>query len=342
MRSYLPKTPVIALAILVALASTARASLVVSYQFNGNGNWSLDAVGSNNTPVGILQAVVPLGSTVEKAFLYSSNVAGNPTVPAVNFQGVTYAGAAWTNLGTNPSGGGLTAFRTDVTSQVSALVGSGSASTFNFNIFSEVPNGSIDGEALAIVFSNPLEQKRTIAFLDGFSASTGDNTALNLANPLTAAQLADPNFEAFMSLGIGYSHQPSSQFSQVDVNGVRLTTSAGGEDDGGAFNGGLITIGGIGDSAANPLNPFANGSVGPNYDDELYSLKPFLFPSETVINVNTLNPSGDDNIFFAGFNITADAGVNAPPPSNVPDSASTLGLLGGALLVISRFRRKVA
>ena len=60
------------LVVLLVCSQDAIAAIQASYQFNGQGNWSLDAVGSNSNPVGTVQAVIPLGSTIEKAFLYSS------------------------------------------------------------------------------------------------------------------------------------------------------------------------------------------------------------------------------------------------------------------------------
>ena len=320
----------------------ASATLLTSYQFNGNGNWSLDAVGSNNTPVGNISALVPVGSTIQKAFLYSTNTAGNSDIPAVNFDGTTYSGANWTSLGT--SAVGLTAFRTDVTTQVAAKVGSGSASNFLFSILSEANNTTTDGEALTIVYSNPNEAERTIAFLDGFTTPSGDTTSINLANALTSTQLADPNFQALLSLGIGYSFQAngSQQYSTVNVNGTRLTTAAGGEDDGTSENGGLITIGGIGDSIANPLSPFATPLTARS-DDELYSLKQFLVAGDTQIKIDTTNPSNNDNIFFAGINITASAGVNAPPPPSttaVPEPFTIVGTLIGATTAF-RMRKRL-
>lgn len=313
------------------LAASAHASLAVSYQFNGFGNWSLDAA----TEGGSITAFVPTGSIIQKAFLYSTMWTTGIT-PGVDFNGTTISGGAWTNLGAN---GYLNAYRADVTAQVAATIGGGSAVPFSFSINSE-SSGYIDGEALAIVYSNPLEKKRTIAFLDGFSASGGDATAINLASALTAPQLANPNFEAMMSLGIGFGYQPSGQYSLVDVNGARLTTSAGGYDDGYPGNGGLITIGGYGDSILNPANPFQTDGGGTFYDDELYNLTPFLAAGNTTISINTQNPSGDDNIFFAGINITAEAGVNQPPPP-VPDATSSLALLGLSLAGLLGLRRRL-
>ena len=208
---------------LFAGAQLAHASLAVDYQFNGNGNWSLSAVGSNNNPVGNLQALVPTGSTVEKAFLYSTLTPGG-SLSSIGFDGTTINLASFTSLGTNPYG--LQAYYTDVTSQVATKVGSGGASAFSFTINSENPsNGNIDGEALAIVYSNPAEQKRTIAFLGGSTNAAGDSFTVNLAVPLPDPTTA--GFEALFSLGIGYSYQAggSQQYSNVSVNGRKLTSA---------------------------------------------------------------------------------------------------------------------
>jgi hypothetical protein len=345
---HTPRTALAAAGLLLAGASLAHASLNVAYQFNGKGNWSIDGVGSNNTPVGIVQANIPVGATVEKAFLYSSmsNISGTLSAPSVTFQGTTYSGAAWTSLGNyQPDAGSfpnfwLGAYRTDVTAQVSALAGGGSASLFNWTVNAENPTLNIDGEVLAIIYSLPTEETRTLAFLDGFSTSAGDSTTINFASPLTAGQLADPNFDAQLSLGIGFS-AGGIQNSSVDINvaGNRLTSSAGGYDDGSLANGALITVGGLGDNPANPLDPNSTSSA----DDELYTLNPFLSAGMNSFNILTRNPSLDDNIFFAGLNITAEAGINQPP-NGVPDSGSTLAFLGltlGALLRFGgRFRRQ--
>jgi hypothetical protein len=326
------------------LSADSFAALVSSYQFNGKGNWSIDAVGGNSSPVGSVSAVVPVGSVIQKAFLYSSQYnldTGATVVPTVSFQGNVIGGASWTALGTyKPNGSSfpsfaLGAYRADVTGLVTSLVGGGAAAPFSFTIDREDPTGLIDGEILAIVYSNPGEQERTIAFLDGFSTSGGDSTTINLGSPLTAAQLADPAFDAQLSLGIGFG-AGGDQFSTVDVNGARLTSSAGGADDGSLANGALITAGGIGDNPANPVDPNSNGSA----DDELYTLKPFLTAGLSQIVVETENPSLDDNIFFAGLNLTAVAGINEPPPPNgVPEHGGTFALLGLALLGLAKARR---
>ncbi len=325
----------------------ASAALLTSYQFNGNGNWSIDGVGSNNTPVGLLNAIVPTGSTIEKAFLYSTTYNNiNSSAPIVNFDGTVYTESSWTDLGFASTANYLKAYRTDVTSQVLAKVLGGSASPFSFTI-NEFPNSYTDGEVLAIIYSNPAETYRTIAFLDGNTAASGDTTTVNFTNPLTSTQLANPGFDARLSLGIGFSYQQngSNQYSTVDVNGQRLTSSAGGSDDGTPENGGLVTVGGIGDNPANPTDPNAipssNPSAGSRIDDELYTLNPFLHAGDTKIKIDTTNPSYNDNIFFLGLNITAEAGVNQPAPAKTPESSSVLSLLAlGGLGVSATLKRK--
>jgi len=78
----------------------------------------------------------------------------------------------------------------------------------------------------------------------------GDNFYIRYAEPIN---LADPKLRLDFSLGISYGYQSSSQYSIIEVNGKRLTTSAGGQDDGTASDGALITVGGIGDVNTNPV-----------------------------------------------------------------------------------------
>ena len=315
---------------LLMLAPAANAALSVSYQFNGQGNWSLDGCGSNNTPVCDISAEVPVGSTIETAFLYSSKVQNSAGIPTVNFDGSTYTGGDWTDLGVSTAN--LRAYRADVTAQVASAIGGGNASPFTFTVESESPTGAIDGEVLAIIYSNPAETLRTIAFLDGFSNSVGDTAALNLFHALTATEKS--SLEATMSLGIGYSYQSSGssggQVSHIDVNGSALTRCAGGQDDGAPANGALITVGGLGDSAANAID------CSTNTDDELYDLGSFMSTGDTQIVIDTLNPSNDDNIFFAGFNINVDANiVNCEDTNSCPNSNSAPVPEPGTILLIS-------
>ena len=207
----------------------------------------------------------------------------------------------------------LQAYRADVTAYIREAVGDGDDSNFNFNV-SGISGGLVDGFALVVVYSNLDEDMRTISLLDGFSNPDGDAFALSFVEPVDTTQAG---FEANLSLGIGFGFQGDVQYSTVTVEGRQLTASAGGSDDGDDFNGALLTIGGIGDSSDNP-DPAALPNGNKRADDELYDLAkgnsanstPFIANGATGVAVTTLNPSDDDNIFFAGFNVTAVVAVD--------------------------------
>jgi hypothetical protein len=86
-----------------------------------------------------------------------------------------------------------------------------------------------------------------------------------------------------------------------------LLTSAGGQDDGYGANGGLLTVGGLDDSHTNP-DPYAP-ATDIRTDDELYDLLPFVETGDTSITVYTVNPSNDDNIFFASLFLASTTAV---------------------------------
>jgi hypothetical protein len=327
---------VYAFAAVIGLTSVAMGGLTKSYQFNGKGNWSISGIGSTNTNVGNLTATIPAGSTVQQAYLYSSTYAfsSTPTVPDVVFDGTAVNGAAWTALTTvTPSTNfTLKAYRRDVTAQVAAKVGSGGGTT-NFPLV-EINSNSVDGGALVVVYSNPADSERTIALLDGGNLTTGDTFVFSTTDPLPNPATT-PGFEALVSLGIGFS-AGNAQFSQIDVNNRRLTSSAGDFDDGVASNGALFTIGESNDDPANPTDPISNNKA---LDDEYYNLAlgnasnatPYITAGITDIVVRTLNPSNDDLIFFAGINITAE-GTVVPEPT-------TLAAIALAGLTLGRRRR---
>ncbi|CAN5774859.1 hypothetical protein BH23ACT12_BH23ACT12_14190 [soil metagenome] len=279
--------------------------------FVGRGGYSADGASS---PLGVLSADVPPGSTTEQAYLYAYFQTGTPT-PAEAALVFDNTPVTVTKLDDYASKS-LSSARADVTALVAARVGSGSG----ISTFSTVSALPLDGLALAVVYSNPALPERTIAIFDGAAQTQGDTATFTFAAPLDRS---DPGFSARMSLGIGFSYQQGSghqcgpgspvskQHSVVDVNGTRLTSCAGGADDAGSF-GSLITVGGVGDSSDNPADPFqtpADGNPARVTDDEYYDLEPFLAQADTRLVVTTSQPSNDDILFLSIVQVDARATV---------------------------------
>lgn len=169
-------------------------------------------------------------------------------------------------------------------------------------LVTEDPSPDIDGEILVVIWDDPTAPQTTVSLMYGAQSTLGDSFAVTLAQPVDKT---NPATVLDMSLGISYGYQVSGQYSilELGINGTRISTSAGGQDDGGPFNGGLITVGGIGDTNDNPANPYYTDSQGGSerYDDELYNLLPFVSQGATSFVVSSSNPSNDDNIFFAAI-----------------------------------------
>lgn len=312
--------------LLLALAATAgifsasaHASLTAFQSYTGHVGVSTDGWGSTSQS-GVISANVPAGSTVIAAYLYTSTFFNDSLAGVggtLNGNAVNYA----TSLGSTNF---LTAARADVTSIIKPIVDGGVGGVYNFNITET--SSSQDGSALVLVYSNPALGISTVGILDGFSAQDGDDTSINFASPLdpTAA-----GFKAEMRLGIGFSC--CGQRSSVTVNGTLITDDAGNNDDGDLVaNGALITMGGD-DDPFSPLMP-AYGD-----DHERYNLVPYITNGDTSIKIHTQNPSHDDNIFLAVFDVTGEAGINEPP-KGVPEPGA-LGLLGLAMLGLGLRRR---
>ncbi|WP_198669469.1 hypothetical protein, partial [Blastomonas sp. UPD001] len=177
---------------------------------------------------------------------------------------------------------GLFSARANVTSLVAPIIDGGPGGTYNFDITEARSSGNsaTDGVALVVVYSDPsLTSTSTVAILDGFSSVTGDSFTFNAANGMDPT---DPNFFAELRLGIGFSC--CGQQSTVDVNGTRITNSAGNNDDGlgGTSNGQLITVGGNDD-------PFSAFLPGYSEDRERYNLVPYIDFGDTQIKVTTAN-----------------------------------------------------
>ncbi|MFN5663148.1 MAG: PEP-CTERM sorting domain-containing protein [Phycisphaerales bacterium] len=311
---------------LAAVAGSARADLQVR-EFIQNSALSISGFGSTSNS-GFVQANIPAGSRIERAYLYAASVWNNP-VSSVTLAGKNLSLANATVLA--PNSNPATTVRWDVTSIISSTFVGG------LQNFSITENGNNDGQVLVVAYSNPSTQGFTSIIVDGELRTQGDSFRLNFANPYAGGNM-------LVSLASSFSRQPSYQYTRIDVTtnstaNRRLTTSAGGSDDGERANGGLITVGGIGDSPTNP-DPFAypdDFDLAERTDDEYYNLalgnsanaNPFIMPGDTFVQFDTINPSNDDNVF--GMFITSEFRI-IPAPSSV----AMLGL--GGLLAARRRR----
>ncbi len=359
MRTWMKHLGVAALAIsLVAGSWAGQAQAGLSFlEAHADAAMSIDGLGQSGTG-GQIQTNVPAGSTVLRAYMYVTPVFSNTFTQVTLSQGANsavLAAAGGTLLdNANPSA----ARRHDVTTFVSNNIAAGLQ---NWTV-DEQSSGFSDGSVLVVVYRHASTVGATAIIMDGELALSGDTTTLGFAAYAGGAVV--------MSLASEFSFQPSGQVTLIDVttssNAVarRLSGCAGGQDDGAGANGALITVGGIGDSSANP-NPACTGSQGPLVDDELYDLAqgnsadadPFISLGDTSLTLITSNPSNDDNVFFigitAGFRITDvddistdvptdDAPSDDTPSDDTPSvpAPATLLLLGIGLLGASIARRR--
>ncbi len=308
--------------------SNATMSSFLTYSGEGAAI-SVDAVGMGDNQTAQIKAEIAAGATIQYAYLYSASVWSNG-LSDVSFGGTTFFSDTSSRLDVgDKNANSASENRWDVTTIVqNAYDGNGGEYSFDVKEF-----GYLDGEILAVVYGVDGEDVKTAMLFDGELATTGDNFYVNLAEDYDGS-------DAIMSLGISYSYQASSgQYSQIDINGNRLTSSAGGEDDGFSSNGGLITAGGVGDSILNPPDPESIGD-SPTYDDELYNLASFLTIGDNSINISSLNPSNDDNVFFMALSVTGEAYVTDDPIGPTVPEPTTMLLFATGLAGLAGVRRR--
>lgn len=293
---------------------------------------SIDGLGTNNAMGSIIQVEKPSGATVRSAYLAAASmgISGRQLVDGdVKIDGVDVIWDIGVHF-TTVSGIDCWNHWADVTSIVKPTIDAAPVGRVDFTI-TEIDAWDIDGEILAVIFDDPNQiTSNTIFLLFGTQSVDGDTFTINFVDPLGPP---DPSLIMDFSLGIGYGFQGFDQYSIVDVNGIRLSTSAGGQDDGGINNGELLTVGGLDDSNANPADPYATPVGDPRIDDELYDLLPFTSPQDTSVVIFTQNPSEDDNIFFAALFLTVAAQIG-PVVGGEILPVNTLQLLAPYLLIL--------
>ncbi|MGD8569391.1 MAG: PEP-CTERM sorting domain-containing protein [Gammaproteobacteria bacterium] len=332
---------------LLAFSSGAFATLDVRAAYQ-NAALSIDGVVSTGpSDIQQVQVDTPTGATVLAAYLYVSDVFGSGATGDVTLNGTFIPQADGTLLTPDANPANTRVF--DVTSIMAPAI-TGGLQNFDYS-----ESGYSDGAALAVIYRTPTTDGTAI-LMDGELAQAGDTTRLDFSEAYTSG-------DVIMSLASSYSYNGDSdvnatgQVTTVDVTtdsttSRRLTGCAGGNDDGNfiSANGQLMTVGGIGDSSDNP-DPTCAGGAG---DDELYNLgagnsadpTAFLQAGDTFVELDTTNPSFDDNVFFLAFTSTFTVssvdGEVIPDdggPTSVPEPG-VLGLLGIGLVGIACSRRR--
>ncbi len=290
----------------------------------GTISWSIDGIGTTGT--GALQVDKPAGATVRKAYAAASSSPGQ-LMTNTSFL-LNGSPIIWDASKTVFSGViNMTNFWADVTSIVKPVVDAADAGILDISAW----DANYDNEALAliVIFDDPNQTvQNTVILMFGGQNPAGDTASMILANPINTSAAG---FALDMSVGIAFGYQPGGQYSIIRVNDTLLTSAAGGFDDAAeaANNGNLATVGGVGDSNANPADPALTSASG-GTDDELYNLIPFVQNGDTTLTTFTQNPSVDDNIFFIGYFVGAntalvDGGTLPALLSVSPDSGPITG-----------------
>ncbi len=262
-------------------------------------------------------------STVRAAYLLAAGIPGYTMESGtVTLNGVSLS---FTPADSVEGNFGVNSVWTNVTTIVAPVVDAAPTGLVKFNAAEPLNTDTVTGEILAVVMNDPtLPTSNTVSFLFGALDTAGDSFNIGLASPLN---LSAPTLSMTMSIGDSYGYQGppgDGQYSTIEVDGTSMTSAAGGNDDSACKydtpqnfttcgNGELITVGGIGDTPETPSDPTATTYTcvpgPPRCTDELYNLLPFVHNGDTSIQVNTTNPSDNDNIFFTGFQLNSATAV---------------------------------
>ena len=314
-------------------AGPAQAGLTAVVTETGKIALSVDGVGTNN-PSGSIDVLKPLGATLRRATFACSAYSSRQILDGdVSIDGVAIT--PW-DLSVNTSGFN-TVYKdvTTVPAAVSVKLTAAAAGLTSF-LVTEVSTTTIDGCILTVIWDDPAEVvDKTAILLFGGQTLTGDTFNISVSPPI---DLSDPDLVLDFGLGIGFGFQggvngssnceSGGQISHIDVNTIRMTSCAGHNDDtvsASPQNGSLLTVGGLTDTNANPAFPTRPAQIGFN-EDELYDLIPFVADGDTIIQVDTINPSNDDIIFFAHLLALGRASVGVAISKELIEGPEEIGI----------------
>ncbi len=278
------------------------------YQVAGKYVLSTDGLGTTQSSGNIQVEKPSATAVVRKAFFMSSARGGSTVAPtAASLLGtqVTYSKTV--------SGQALA----DVTSIVSSTVDNAQPGIINIAVTNA---NQAEGHALAVVFYDAnLSYSASVVLSFGRADTVGSSTEFDFSNVLSKQSYMDVT----MTLGLSFSYQSSSQAnsyscllfsgctqrSQISLTldgsstPIYVSATAGGSDDAAQApaNGNLLSVGGVGDQVSKPVNSSSNQTTTTPIDNELYSLIDLLPNGTTGFTLNSVNPSNDDYLFFAGF-----------------------------------------
>jgi hypothetical protein len=328
--------------------STAGLKEVVRY--TGHLEWSIDGLGTT-AGTGNIQVDKPAGAKLVAAYFVAAQISdgsilpvlGTPSNLTLNAKPVTFKYASTFSYMN---------YFADVTELLADDLAALPTGTSDIAV-DEGPLGGprVEGTELVVLWDDPTVDTSSVVLAFGNSNTAGDTFTLNFP-ALTTPQTQDVR----LSIGDSYSYQSptdslsGTQSSVVTVNGTVISEAAGGSDDAleGASNGNLLSVGGIGDDLALPPTPFAD-PIGASPDDELYSVSSMVNVGDTTMTIQTLNASGNDNVFLDAFYLkhVELPGATAVVPfgeTPAPDAApalvntgldmSAFGLVGGSAMLL--------
>jgi hypothetical protein len=328
--------------------SASSQPLVPFYTVQGPYYASIDGMGTINS-TGLIGINKPSASAVvTRAFFISSAKGGGASSPSPR---ATVAGVQVTY---NQEVFG--SVFSEVTSIIAPIMNETPSGVTNVTIGNA---NNAEGHILAVVFRDTsISTTNTVVLSFGKAANTGSKTTFNFTTPLNK-QLG---MSVIMSLGISYGFQGGTtdrtakgsntgQLSRVSLttsSGITryVTGSAGGADDcyptnSSPTNGCLLTVGDFNDLVATPDDSTSATTLVSPGDRELYELFGLLPNGIESFTVNSVNPSNDDYLFFAGFNFTqiiveaVDQSTGGTTPAISTVSPNSGGSAGGQTITIT-------